>query len=69
MTIAPTALRTALFLSGLKQIEIAKRAAIHETRLSKISRGHVEATADEMKRLAKVLRKPVDEIFPGQALA
>lgn len=65
MATTPSALRTALFNSGQKQIEIAKKADIHETRLSKIARGHVEATPDERKALARVLRKPVDELFPG----
>lgn len=65
MTVATnTALRTALFNSGLKQIEVAKRADIHETRLSKIARGHVAATAEEQKRLARALRMSIEELFP-----
>lgn len=53
------------------QIEVAKRAGIHETRFSKITNGHVEPTADEKKAIAKALRKPIAEVFPDsdQALA
>lgn len=69
LSVSPTALRTALFHSGQKQIDVAKKAGIHESRLSKIARGHVEATDDEKRALARVLRKPVDELFPQEARA
>lgn len=59
-----TPLRTAIFQSGELQIVIAKRASIHETRLSKIARGHVAATADEKERLAGVLGVTVADLFP-----
>lgn len=60
----PTALQTAIFNSGQRQIVIAKKAEIHEPRLSKIANGHVEATDDEKRRIARALRLPVSDLFP-----
>jgi DNA-binding XRE family transcriptional regulator len=62
---ANTPLRIAIFESGHQQQEIAKRAQIHETRLSKLARGHVDPSTDEAKSLARVLRKPVAALFPA----
>jgi transcriptional regulator with XRE-family HTH domain len=59
-----TPLRMAIFVSGQKQFEIAKKAGIAESRMSKLARGHEDATDDEMKALARVLRKPVGDLFP-----
>lgn len=62
------ALKIAIWDSGKPQIVVAQKAKIHETRLSKIVHGHLEPTADEQKALARVLRRPIDELFP-EALA
>ena len=62
-------LKLAIFESGDPQVVIAKRAGVDETRLSRIIRGHVEATASERKALARALRLPVDDLFPTEALA
>lgn len=64
----PTPLRTAIFNSGQRQIAIAKRAGMHESRLSKIAHGYLAASDDEKKTLARILRRPVEELFP-EALA
>jgi transcriptional regulator with XRE-family HTH domain len=64
-----TALRTAIFVSGQKQFEIAKKAGIHESRLSKLARGHIDATDDEKRALARALRRPVEELFPAEMVA
>ena len=61
-------LAIAILDSGKPQIVIAKKAGIHETRLSKIVNGHLEPTDDERKVLARVLRRRVVDIFP-EALA
>lgn len=45
-------------------IVIAKRAGIHQTRFSRIVNGHDEPSEDEKKALARVLRRPVDDLFP-----
>ena len=59
---ANTALKMAIWDSGLTQIAIAKRADIHESRLSRIIRGHSEASSSEQKRLARVLRRSPAEL-------
>jgi hypothetical protein len=62
-------LKMAIFNSGKLQLVVAKKARIHETRLSKIVRGHVDATEDERRALARVLRKRVADLFPASAAA
>ncbi len=64
-TITPIA--RAIFEAGKLQIVVARRAGIHETRLSKIVNGHVPANEDEQKALARVLRRPRHELFPVPA--
>ncbi len=61
------ALKMAVFSSGRLQIEIAKACRIHETRLSKIIRGHVDPTPKEKLRLAIELGVTPDVLFvsPG----
>jgi transcriptional regulator with XRE-family HTH domain len=61
-------LKIALVSAGKPQSEIAELARIHETRLSQIVRGRVTATESERLRLAGVLQRSVDELFP-EALA
>lgn len=58
------ALKMAIWDSGKPQIVVAEKAKIHETRLSKIVRGHIAPNDNERKALARVLRLPVDELFP-----
>ena len=43
---------------------LARKVDISETRLSRISRGAIEPRLDEKIRLAKILDKQVDELFP-----
>jgi transcriptional regulator with XRE-family HTH domain len=57
-------LKTVLFSSGTTQLTVAQRTGIHESRLSKIIRGHVEPSETERKLIARVLRKPILELFP-----
>lgn len=57
-------LKIALLESGKPQGEIATLARIHETRLSAIVRGRVTPTESERLRLAGVLSRPVDQLFP-----
>jgi len=67
MRYAPTPLGTAVFYSGQTQLEIAKKAEIHYTRLNKLVKGWLPASDREKKALARVLRKPVEELFPEVA--
>jgi transcriptional regulator with XRE-family HTH domain len=60
----PSPLKRAIFNSGKRQIEIARKAGIHESRLSKLANGYVDPTDDEKKSLSRVLHAPPDELFP-----
>lgn len=57
-------LKIALLESGKPQEDIAALARIHPTRLSQIVRGRVTATESERLRIAGVLQRSVDELFP-----
>jgi transcriptional regulator with XRE-family HTH domain len=59
------ALKMAVLESGKEQGEIAALARIHFTRLSQIVRGRVNPTESEQLRLAGVLQKSVDQLFPA----
>jgi len=48
-------LKNALLRSGAPQYEIARRAGLNETALSRIVRGRRSATPDERQKLAKAL--------------
>lgn len=62
------ALKVAFMETGTRQIAAASKLGIDEPRLSKIVNGHVEATEDEKRAIAKLLRRPVQQLFP-QAVA
>lgn len=47
----------------MTQIEVAKKADIHESRLSRIVNGHDDATEDEQKAIAKALKASVTDLF------
>lgn len=49
------------------QYELAARAGMSETRLSRIIRGRIQPTAEERKKLAEVLGVPEAELFPSAA--
>ena len=61
-----TALKLAMIERRVRQITVAHRAGIHESRFSKIVNGHDQARADEKAAIARVLRKPVDQLFPPE---
>lgn len=58
------ALEIAILDSRLTQREIAKRAEINETRLSRILRGEQNIYPDERKRIASVLLRRTEDLFP-----
>jgi transcriptional regulator with XRE-family HTH domain len=62
-------LKMAIFESGLTQIEVAKAADMHESRLSHIINGHREANEIEQRALARVLKRRVRELFSESAVA
>jgi transcriptional regulator with XRE-family HTH domain len=57
------ALQRAIRESGLKQTFIADRVGINESRLSRIVRGHIDASEHEKKALALVLNARVAQLF------
>lgn len=59
------ALKLAVLQSGRTQRQIATLAGIDETRLSRIISQQVRPWPDECRDLARVLRRPVLDLFPG----
>jgi len=57
------ALKIAIVESGLTQFEVAAAAGIHHTRLSHIINGHREASEDEQRALARVLKRKIGQLF------
>lgn len=51
---------------GLKQVELARRAGISESLLSRIENGQVKRPSFEtVRRLADALDTPCEELFPA----
>ena len=48
---------------------VAKQAGIPDSKLSKIVNGYILPTEEEMNRLAQVLGKSQDELFPEARFA
>jgi hypothetical protein len=65
----PTPLQRAIFEGGLLQRVIAKKAAIEESKFSKIVNGWRDASDEEKKRIARVLKRPVADLFPAKESA
>ena len=57
------ALKTVLMQRTMSQFELAQRAKIHDSRLSKIINGWIEPNDNEKAAIAKVLRTPIDQLF------
>lgn len=68
-TVTHTALKIAIFNSGLRQIVIAQRTGIHTSRLSKIASGYEHAKPEERKKLARILKATEAELFPEAVTA
>jgi DNA-binding transcriptional regulator YdaS (Cro superfamily) len=50
---------------GKRQVVIAKKLGIHESRLSQIVNGHREASLEEKRAIARELRQPIAHLFPA----
>ena len=57
------ALKLAIVESGIKQRALSLQVEISEGRLSEIVTGRTEPTPDEQKRIAKALKRKVDDLF------
>lgn len=58
-----TALKIAILERGLTQIAVAKAVGVSEPVMSRIIHEHQDATEDQKKAIAKVLRRKVQELF------
>jgi len=58
------ALKIAIIESGLSQMEIAKAADMHDTKLSFIVNGHREPSDAERRALARILKRKAADLFP-----
>jgi transcriptional regulator with XRE-family HTH domain len=61
------ALRIAIINSGLRQYDVAKRVGVGEARMSGFVHGRFEPTQDEKKRIAKVLKVAVHDLFQSES--
>ena len=57
-------LKLAVIKSGKYQFEIALEAGISEVKFSKILKGRIEPNQNEKDKIAKVLGRPINELFP-----
>ena len=57
-------LKIRIIMSGRPQIEIAKRARMSDSKLSKIIKGWEKPRREDMERIAKSLNCEVQELFP-----
>lgn len=57
-------LKIAILESGLSQLEVAKAADMHESRMSHLVNGHREPSDAERKALARILKRKVSDLFP-----
>ncbi len=58
-----TKLKLAIFNSGARQADIAKKANLPESYISMAVRGRINLSKDEKQRVAAVLKTPVVELF------
>jgi len=63
------ALKTAVFATGKRQQRIAKLAGIDPQTLSRAIHGRRDLASDARARLARVLGKSEDELFPSEAVS
>jgi transcriptional regulator with XRE-family HTH domain len=60
------ALRIAIIDRGLKQYEVAKRIGVGEARMSGFVHERFEPTDEEKKRIARVLKASVEDLFQAE---
>lgn len=59
-----TALKIAILETGGRQYELAARAMLSETRLSRIACGRAAPSLEERRRIAGCLGVPESDLFP-----
>jgi transcriptional regulator with XRE-family HTH domain len=58
------ALKIAILHSGLSQIEVATLIGVDEAIISKFVNGHRTPTEEQLKALARVLKRKPEQLFP-----
>jgi DNA-binding XRE family transcriptional regulator len=63
------ALKMAILNAGTTQVVVATKAEIHPSKFSNIIRGHIEPSDDEKRAIARVLRRPIQDLFGEERVA
>lgn len=53
-------------LKEMNQFQVSIASGVSQSRISLMENGYVEPRGDEKKRLAKVLKTPMEELFPAR---
>jgi DNA-binding transcriptional regulator YdaS (Cro superfamily) len=64
-----TTLKLAILEQGLKQRAMARTLQMSESKFSQIVHGWQDATAEEKKAIARILKRKVHDLFPDQVSA
>ena len=59
-------LRLARVLGGMTQATLSLESGVHYTTISRLERGMVRPARDQGKRIANVLRVPIEWLFPEE---
>jgi transcriptional regulator with XRE-family HTH domain len=62
-------LKVAIVRAGTTARAVAKRARLHETRLSAIANGRIVPNENEQRRIARALETTVDYLFGSEVPA
>lgn len=63
-----TRLKLATMSAGLTQRQLAKAARLNEATVSLIANGRYKPSTVQKAKLADALKRPMDELFPGDDL-
>lgn len=63
-----TNLKIAIIQSGKKGYEVAQALKWHPSKLSGMISGVYRPQAGDLERISKVLKKPVNDLFPAEAV-
>lgn len=59
-------LREMRFLKRISQFRLRRQTGIHQSKISLIENGLIDAREDEKKKLAQALRCRIEEVFPAK---
>lgn len=58
-------IREARFKQRMPQILLQLRSGVHQSTISRIECGYIQPSEEQRKKLAKALKTPEKEVFPG----